>query len=107
MCRCRLGRGWVQRDEGMFSDEVAERGIASEVTPTEDGGGESNPPRVAAPERDDDRDGFVFAEETVFRYEVVAGDADFSGGASAQVGHPIGIGPPPREDHDLASVAVL
>jgi hypothetical protein len=99
--------GWAQRDEGMASDEVAECGIGVKVTPSEDGGGEPNSSGMAAPERDEDRDGFVFAEEPVFGYEAVTPDADFPGRTGAQVGQPIDVGPPTREDHDLAAVAVI
>ena len=80
-----LCAGWAQRDEGMASDELAECGIGAKVTPSEDGGGKPNPSGVATPERDDDGDGFVFAEEAVFGYEAVTGDADFSGRAGVEV----------------------
>jgi hypothetical protein len=91
----------------MTSDEVAACGIRAEVTPSEDGGGEPNSSGVAAPECNEDCDSFVFAEETVFGYEAVPGDADFFGRAGAQVGQPIDVRSPTRKDHDLAAVAVI
>ncbi len=80
----------------MGSDEVADGGVAAKVTPSEDGGDQPKPSGVATPEGDGDRDGFVFAEEAVFGYEAVTGDADFSGGTGVQVVQPIALGPQPE-----------
>src|SRR5512144_2055022 len=91
----------------MAADEVAEGGVAAKVTPSEDGGGEPNPSGVATPERGEDRDGFVFTEETVFRYEAFICDADLGCGTGTQVGEPIDVGSPTREDYDLARGAVV
>ena len=92
----------------MAADEVAEGGVAAKVTPSEDGGGEPNPSGVATPERGDDRDGFVFAEETVFRYEAVTGDADFSAaGPARRLDSQSTSGPQPEKITTSPRVAVI
>ena len=74
----------AQRDEGMASDELADVRRRCEGHPIRGWRWRAEPVGVATPERGGDRDGFVFAEETVFRYEAVTGDADFSGRTGAR-----------------------
>ena len=91
----------------MASDESAEDGVAAQVTPSEDGAGQPDPSGVALSEGGADCDGFIFVEETVFGYEVLTRDADFSGRTGLQVAKPVSVRSPSRADHDLARVRVV
>ena len=81
----------------MGSHEVAQRDVAGEITPTEDGADQPQPPRVLLAERDAHRDGFVLSQEPVRRVVAVAPDPDLTRRGGAEVAHPVGIGSPPEQ----------
>ena len=62
----------AERDERVGTDEAADRGVITQVSPAEDHADQAQPPRVLAAEPGGDVEGLVIGEEPVLRDERLA-----------------------------------